>query len=506
MISINLCKSYRAKIILYTNMNKISFFTCENIIDNTSFDYIKNKNLDFNSYYYFNHNKRCVDQVESAIQNIVNFYTIQNNILLDDNYSIEFKIIHNPSDNTIYPTFKPSKYFLSGGGSTSISHNDGEDRVYPIFSSILFLTNHQIPFLMTNINSEEYMYKKFNIQQNLKVVFPNKNTSVIFDPQFCNGFAIPTMSENTSMYNNPFFAIEIHIWDKPLFMKNEYIPISTTNNMSAVSETKHKIDISNKTLDFKPITKQSVCLSQLFTYHTFNQLLYSKKYKSDLIEPIYKLYDINNCPQLFSITKHVEVVHDNIDYSLYNIIVKHPVIPNNNIQAKFFQRFLYKQFINKNACVSLVDFFASNTQHWKINKNDTSLPMNFIDLNHFCENNHTINNILQHICDEINSSYNLNDNKIVITHFLYTKYDKDNLNEFLFHADDKRNIIAEVVLNKHELSINKEDEPDYIVFDDDISISLSIGDLLLYSNAFKRKVPHIYDNYNLYKLIVICKI
>ena len=483
-------------------MNKISFFKFEDIIDNTLFDYINNKNLDYNSYYYFNHNKRGGDQVESAIQNIIDFYTIQNNILLDDKYSIEFKIIHNPIDNIIYPTFKPSKYFLSDCGGC----NNSEDRVYPIFSSILFLTNHQIPFLMTNINSEEYMYKKFNIQQNLKVVFPNKNTFVIFDPQFCNGFAIPIISENTSIYSNPFFAIEIHIWDKPLFIKNEYIPNSATNNMYALSETKREIDISNKSLDFKPIIKHSVCLSELFTYHTFNQLLYFKKYKSDLIESIYKLYNINNCPQLFSITKHIDVVHDNIDYSVYNIIVKQPVIPNNNIQAKFFQRFLHKQFIHKNACVSLVDFFGSNTQYWKINQNDKSLPMNFIDLKHFCENNHTINNILQHICDEINSSYNLNDNKITITHFLYTKYDKHNLNEFLFHSHDKRNIIAEVVLNKHETNIYQEDDPDYIVFDDDISISLSIGDLILYSNAFKRKVSHIYDNYNLYKLFLICKI
>lgn len=486
-------------------MNKISFFNCEKIIDNILFDYINNEPLNFNSYYYFNHNKKCVDQLESAIQNIVDFYTIQNNILLDDKHSIEFKIIHNPSDNTICPTFKQSKYFLSGG-STSIVYNNVEDRVYPIFSSILFLTNHQIPFLMTNINSEDYMYKKFNIQHNLKVVFPNKNTYVIFDPQFCNGFAIPATDEHTSNYTNPFFAIEIDIWDKPLFIKNEYIPGSTTNNMSALSETKHKINISNKLLDFKPITKHSVCLRELFTYHTFNQLLYFKKYKSDLLEPIYQLYNINNCPQLLSITKHVEVVHDNIDYFVYNIIVKQPIIPNNNIQAKFFQRFLHKQFIHKNACVSLNNFFESNAQHWKINKNDTLLPMNFIDLNQFCKNNHTINNILHHICDEINSSYNLNDTKIVITHFLYTRYDKHNLNKFLFHSDDKRNIIAEVVLNNNETHIYQEENPHYIVFDDDISISLSIGDLLLYSSVFKQKVSRVYDNYNLYKLILICKI
>ena len=56
-----------------------------------------------------------------------------------------------------------------------------ENIVYTTKSIITYLNDHLYPTLFTNIDAEQYKYKSFEKENNIKLVFPKQNTQVSFD-------------------------------------------------------------------------------------------------------------------------------------------------------------------------------------------------------------------------------------------------------------------------------------------------------------------------------------
>jgi hypothetical protein len=113
---------------------------------------------------------------------------------------------------------------------------------------MVFLTDSNIPFVMTDIDINNYKYKEFKRQSFINIIFPQKNTHVVFDSKKCNGFI--NSIDNTN--NNSIIAIEINVW------KNE---IDSFNEPNII---------------FKSIQPNSIEVENILNYHLFDTLLYKK--------------------------------------------------------------------------------------------------------------------------------------------------------------------------------------------------------------------------------------
>jgi len=229
------------------------------------------------SYWLYNDNKIETNS-EKYTSNIINYH--MERLHLHEKYhanTIEVQILKNP-DNKIYPIFKKNETTFK----------------YPILSCMVFLTDSDLPFIVTEIDIDNYKYKEFKNQDTINVIFPKKNTHVIFHGNTCNGFIIPKDTNN----ENPMNAILINVW---VDTETEITkPIITT----AIED---KI-----TSEFILLNNQIIWTNDLFTYNMFNNLLYMKKYTHEDVKPILELYN-NDAPQNWYVITKIEINLKNDD-------------------------------------------------------------------------------------------------------------------------------------------------------------------------------------------------
>jgi hypothetical protein len=378
---------------------------------------------------------------------------------------------------------------------------------------MVFLTDSELPFVITEIDDDSYKYKEFKKQDTLHVIFPKKNTHVVFHGSVCNGFIIPNPNSKDTDINininininneNPINAILINVWEPEI--KVEYETEITKPNITTE-------EIENKTTrHFIPLNNQIIWTNDFLTYNMFNNLLYMKNYTHEDVNIILELYN-KYLQQNWYVIKKSEInlknVHLNTCENTYN---------NNrsNFNNRFLQRFHIKNFLSPNTC------------DWLINsaiKNDTNISFSHDQSYiHMMENNEiksfTIT-MLETVCDEINKSYNINvenienntnnntNNKIEITDVLLVKYDNNNTkkNGIKMYSNTDHDITAEIMLSLLEHGNNNSREGQ-LMFNDGLHVILNQGDMVIYSNLTQHNINKISsENTVLYKIIIHMKI
>jgi hypothetical protein len=405
------------------------------------------------SYWLYN-NTKIDSYSDKDISNIINYHIERLN--LHDQPSkntLEVQILKNP-ENNIYPIFKKNETTFK----------------YPILSCMVFLTDSELPFVITEIDIDNYKYKEFKKQDTLHVIFPKKNTHVVFDRSVCNGFIIPKDTNN----ENPINAILINVWDN--------------------TENTKPIKIENKTTSrFIPLNNQIIWTNDFLTYNMFNNLLYMKNYTHEDVNPILELYN-NDAPQNWYIITKSEINLKNNNQS--------------NFKNRFLQRFHIKSILSPNTC----DWLINSTT-----KNDTNISLsNDKSYIHMMENNEIksfTTTMLETVCDEINKSYNINienntNHKIEITDVLLMKYDNNNTknNGIKMFSNMDHDITAEIMLSLPDQNNNNNKEGQ-LMFNDGLHVILNQGDMVIYSNLTEHNINKISsENTVLYKIIIHMKI
>ena len=420
-------------------------------------------------------------ETENYISNIINYHMGRLNLHhKSQTNTIEVQTLTNP-DNKIYPIFKK---------------NDTEKTInYPILSCMVFLTDSELPFVMTEIDIDNYKYKEFKKQDTVNVIFPKKNTHVVFNGNMCNGFMIP--KDTNTNTENQINAILINVWH------------SVDSEVNSETDNKKPIKIENTTTtDFTPLNNQIIWTNDLLTYNMFNNLLYMKKYTHQDMKTILELYN-NDAPQNWYVITKSEINLKNVD-TITNTNSK----KNNqsNVKNRFFQRFNIKKILSSNTC------------EWLINtatKNDTNLSFSY-DQSYICmmensELNSFTRTMLETVCDEVNKSYNINyqnnennenNTKIEITNVLLSKYDNNTTNNNglkMYSNNTNHHITTEIMLSSLEDENNSKEGQ--LLFDDGLSVILNQGDMVIYSNMNAYSVQKISsENTILYKIIIHMKI
>jgi hypothetical protein len=359
---------------------------------------------------------------------------------------------------------------------------------------MVFLTDSELPFVITEIDIDNYKYKEFKKQDTLHMIFPKKNTHVVFNGSVCNGFIIPNPNSKDADINdkNSINAILINVWD------------SETENNKPI-----KIE-NTTTTHFIPLNNQIIWTNDFLTYNMYNNLLYMKKYTHEDMNPILELYNKYLQQNWYIITKS--------EINLKNGEIFTNINSKNNNQSnfknRFLQRFTIKKLLSSNTCEWLINTAIKNDTLWEIN--DTNLSsshyQSYIHIMENKEMNSFTRTMLETVCDEINKSYNINienntNNKIEITDVLLVKYDKYNTknNGLKMYSNTDDHVTAEIMLSSLEQLNNKEGQ---LMFDDGLSVIINQGDMLIYSNQIAYNINKFSSENTtiLFKIIIHMKI
>uniref|UniRef100_A0A6C0CV51 Uncharacterized protein n=1 Tax=viral metagenome TaxID=1070528 RepID=A0A6C0CV51_9ZZZZ len=436
------------------------------------------------SYWLCNDNEFQAEESEKCISNIINYHICRLNLQeKSETNMIEVRKLKS-HDNKIYPILKK---------------NDTEKTIkYPILSCIVFLTDSELPFIMTDIDIDNYKYKEFKNCDTINVIFPKKNTHVVFNGKSCNGFIIP---KDTNI-ENPINAILINVWDDDSNHKNENDTEKDNDELTIEKNEKSKIT------DITELSNQRIWSNDFLNYKMFNNLLYIKKYAYEDIEPILELYNKYISNNWYVITKS-EINLKNMYKNIHNEL---------NIHNRFLQRFHIIKFLSPNTCEWLINTAIKNKQMVISKINDTNLSSSISVLNKnilMMENSEMksfTGKMLEAVCDKVNESYNINNtnntnNQIEIKDILLVQYNKNNTknNGLKIYSSNTNDITVEIMLSLLDENSVKEGQ---LIFNDGLNTILNQGDMVIYSNMVECSVNKILssDTKIIYKIIIHMKI
>jgi hypothetical protein len=105
---------------------------------------------------------------------------------------------------------------------------DESNQENPLFSLLSFFNSVKYPLFFTSINSEEYKYKEFPVDNLVYIAIPKENSQLLYDSSKYNGWLYTNDSECDI---EPLF-LNINIWNKkPSYDIEIYKPISNENTV-----------------------------------------------------------------------------------------------------------------------------------------------------------------------------------------------------------------------------------------------------------------------------------
>jgi len=401
---------------------------------------------------------------------------------------------------------------------------------YPLLSCVTYFDDSNYPFILTDIDVENYKYKNFNESKQLHILFPNKYTHVSFDPKYYHG-AINILDGNINKNRS---LLAINIWDKKKNLK-EYKSIEFENiytKKESIIKIQNNIEFNNYILT-ENILDFDFYETLLYNTHLFNQVIpkiiidyINEKLNNNQIlfiinNPENKkinVIDYNTSLEFIEFSKQQinkleynqeneikdnqeneikDELENEIKYNQENEIkynqeneIKDEIenkieIKHNNfsiINNRFLQRFTFSNTYSNYICkwiISEAELYASHNNGWTTLRHNkyptTDLPIdkiysiyNFIML--------SLNNIFDKItkayCLPKTTNYNINDMFIV-------KYHQDFQNDLELHQDGSF-LTFNILLSE----IN-DFEGGGTFFYDGIVTHLNCGDMIVHSGKIK---------------------
>jgi hypothetical protein len=471
------------------------------------------------------------DLMEKVVYDIAMFHFEKLNIIFDSNeYYIEFWfkniIFKNNNDST-----KNINTFHYDCDENERCINNKQYK--PLMSCVNYFNDNDFSLLLTEIDLEEYKFKKFDNKNNLKIIFPKKNKQITFDGTKYHGVIDIFNKLNDNDNDVERYMLAINLWNKKPLNSEYYTPLNIYNGtLLSVPQ-----DVKGQPLPINQLkgnpSQEDCSISNVHQCKNSseNENIFSKEDKLVTIEAnnvikeieleknildfdFYEkmLYDTNN----FMISQEIaELVRNEIDKNEFNnfkISYKKPeksltekeskfssMVKDINIintfdknkkeqtdilYNRFIQRFIYNKIFSKNVCEWIIfeseNYAKNNESGWTTRRHEnyptTDIPIEKIQnvftfvLNSF---NDIFNKIKKSYCFTDDVLFNINDLFIV-------KYDEATQNKLDLHQDGS--FLSINIL----LSDPKDFEGGGTYFNDGLTSFLEQGDLLVHSG----KVEH----------------
>lgn len=426
----------------------------------------------------FDVNKNKLNIIEKLVYDIVNFHV--NRLNIQDDYYIEYWIKNK------------NKYINQ-------LHIDCDEELrkqnifeYPILSCVTYLNDSEYPFILTDINLDDYKYKNFNNSKKINIVFPKTYSHVAFNPINYHG-AIDIFSNQTNQANqanndnNNRGLLAINIWKKKptklvciehnldnKYNKDDYSIISFEENLNI-----DNYNLSEKVLNFN--------FYETLLYNTNNiQNVIPQFIKDYLINKLNEsintiiLYNPEKIKELDLIEEKTSIKSiENAKKQIYEI---EKIDTSSIVYNRFLQRFIYEKMYQPNICNWIInesENYALNNGGWMTQRHN-KYPTTDIPVDKIPSIFGFIMSTFEHIFNKINKSYCISSNtKYDITDLFIVKYEKDKQNKLELHKD------GSFLTFNLLLSSSKDFEGGGTFFSDGIISYLEQGDMLVHSGKVK---------------------
>jgi hypothetical protein len=434
--------------------------------------------------------KSKFDLMEKVVYEIAMFHFEKLNIQFDPNeHFIEFWF-----KNSI---FKNSEKYSNNINSFHYDCDENERKFNnkqfkPLISCVSYFNDNDFPLLLSEIDLEEYKFKKFENKNSIQIIFPKTNKQVTFDGTKFHGVVdiFNKLNDDNSDSDIERYMLAVNLWNrKPL-------NIPYYKNSSEAENTFSKDDKLVTIEENNVIKELSLELEKnILNFDFYEKMLYDKKNFtipqeiSELIKNEMDNMDASNFKITYKTPEKTLTEKELIFSKMVKDINNINTFDKNNTEKmdvlynRFIQRFTYNKIFSKNVCEWIIfesENYAKNNGGWTTRRHEnyptTDIPIekisgvfNFV-LNSF---NDIFNKIKKSYCFTENVVFNIKDLFIV-------KYHEETQNKLDLHHDGSF------------LSINLllSDPADFegggTYFNDGLTTFLDQGDLLVHSG----KVEH----------------
>lgn len=411
--------------------------------------------------------KTKYSKIEKYVYDIAIYHFNKLNININSNYFVEFWI------KSKFDTHKLHVDCDENLKNINLEYN------YPLLSCITYFNETKTPTIITNINMNKYMYKKFDNEKSIFFSFPKKNKQITFDGKYFHGSTI--LNEEYNIYEDRYI-LAINLWDKKPNNIDYFMPDNKAEEMYNNNIT--LLDINESEEEIKPILVDN----KILNYKLFENILYKKQknvffFLKDLVSSEldkfnnFKLYcdenEEKNKQTLELKNKYGDIINDFIELQDEKNIIKY---------NRFLQRFLYTDIYCPSICnwiISQCENYATNNGGWTKKRHNkyptTDLPIESIP--------HVFTFVLESfntISKKIRNSYNLHeDMKLNIIDLFVVKYKYDEQNHLEMHCDGSF-ISFNILLNS-----TSDFEGGGTYFDDGLIMKQEQGQIIIHSSKIK---------------------
>lgn len=430
--------------------------------------------------------KTNFELIEKVVYEIAMFHFERLNIIFDPNeHFIEFWF-----KNTI---FKNSDSYPHNINSFHYDCDENEKKLNnkqfkPLLSCVNYFNDNEFPLLLTDIDLEEYKFKKFENKNNIQIIFPKKNKQFTFDGTKYHG-VVDIFNKLNDDIESERYMLAINLWNrKPLnidyyengcentFNKEDKIVTIESNNVIKELE----LDLEKNILDFNfyekmLYNKQKFTIPQEISELVKNEM---KNADNNSFKISYKKVDNSLTEKNTNFAMMIKDIHliNTIDNS------------NNKIDTldvfynRFIQRFNYNKLFSKNVCEWIIfesEEYAKKNGGWMTRRHEnyptTDIPIEKIK--------NIFNFVLfsfSDIFDKIKKSYCFTEEvSFNIKDLFVVKYNEEIQNKLDLHHDGS--FLSINIL----LSDPKDFEGGGTYFNDGLTVFLEQGDLLVHSGKVK---------------------
>jgi hypothetical protein len=365
----------------------------------------------------------------------------------------------------------------------------------PLLSCVNYFNDNEFPLLITEIDLEEYKFKKFENKNNIQIIFPKTNKQITFDGTKFHGVVDIFNKLNDDSDNNDTFErymLAVNLWNKkPLnieyyanslenkntFNKDDKIVTIEANNV--IKELELKLDKNILNFDFyeKMLydTKNFEIPQEISGLITDNNEIDKNEFSNFKIS--YKTPEKTLTEKELIFSKMVK------DINNINTFDKNKKEQMDVLYNRFIQRFIYNKMFSKNVCEWIIlesENYAKNNGGWTTRRHE-NYPTTDIPIEKIPGVFNFVLNSFENIFNKIKKSYCFTEEVIFnIKDLFIVKYNEETQNKLDLHQDGS--FLSINLL----LSDTKEFEGGGTYFNDGLTVFLEQGDLLVHSG----KVEH----------------
>ena len=370
-----------------------------------------------------------------------------------------------------------------------------KELIYPEFSSIFYLNDHNNPTVITELNHNDSIYNTGYEKENINFIFPNELSYLVFNGKYLHG----SLNKNDTRDRN---IIAINIWNRN--QNYPYKSLSLNQNKTSFNNYLNNITIEN-------ITNKN-----LFYYYNFyniidkfilyNELLYNIESSDYIISLLNNINSIRNNKIIIKTSRNNEKDRicnqnneNNVIYSKIENIKKNKItndikillecddLSKYTLFTKLFMRYNKKNYLYSSLCNYVLKCVNDYCYHneWETSRHSryptTDIPYQDIEII-----KPLIETIIEDVKEKIIDFYQLQDNNIkfsdkVDVFFVKYEYNENNDTQTSLEMHTDGSLFSfQILLNK-----NTDFDGGGTLFDDTYIHYPDIGDLCVHCGKFK---------------------